>query len=477
MDRSVCRAVWLLAGISLGVSCSSEPQGAPPPNIVFIIIDTLRADMLSSYGHPADPSPALTRLASGGVQFDSVISQTSWTLPSIGSMLVSQYPRTLGLYHEGDQVLPVHFDTLAEILKDGGYATFGATANPNINSRVQFDQGFDTYVDSMVVFGRSRQDAEEGEIFFRDSKLHSAGGLLGQAYEFASEQLAADAPKPVYLQLNLMEVHEYARGNMVRPAYKDLFPGQENRAYLQMVRQVTDDIEVFVHKVRELPGWEDALFCITSDHGEGLSDHPGLPFSQGHGALLYPSMVHVPWLLFRSGWKPKESASGTLDGAAAPEAPWVPQVSSVKHDVRLLDVLPTLLDVAGLEVPEGIQGVSLKAILEGDEQAADELLPEFIVTETYFRQFRKISAFGKTWQYVDNRGSEQDLPPLEIQARSRTANGSRTNVASKHPELVKRMRRFVGMWEKRFAEAPALTAGEELSEETLRQLEAIGYTR
>ncbi|MFT7465403.1 MAG: arylsulfatase A-like enzyme, partial [Pseudohongiellaceae bacterium] len=156
--------------LALAVACGPSETGDGPdpnpaeearrPNVVLIIIDTLRADVLSSYGHSADPSPALSRLTADGVQFDSVISQTSWTLPSIGSMLTSQYPRTLGLYAEFDHALPERFVALAEVLNDHGYATFGATANPNINSRAQFDQGFDEYVDSIYVFRRSRDDVE-----------------------------------------------------------------------------------------------------------------------------------------------------------------------------------------------------------------------------------------------------------------------------------------------------------------------------
>jgi arylsulfatase A-like enzyme len=99
-------------------------------------------------------------MARQGVRFDSVIAQSSWTRPSIGSMLTSQYPRTLGIYKEKDEVLPHDAVTLAEVLKEAGYTTIGATANANINSSFNFQQGFDHYIDSNVLY--HWMDAPEG---------------------------------------------------------------------------------------------------------------------------------------------------------------------------------------------------------------------------------------------------------------------------------------------------------------------------
>ena len=439
----------------LVASCApgaAEPEGRRP-NVVLVIIDTLRADMLSSYGHPADPSPALTRITAGGVQFDNVISQTSWTLPSIGSMLTSQYPRTLGLYAEHDHALPYRFDSLAEVLHDNGYATFGATANPNINSRAQFDQGFDEYVDSLVVF---REDVEEGEVFAGDAKkLHSARDLMLEAFDFVERQ---DPDTPVYLQLNLMEVHEYNDIDMLRPSHRGLFKGMKGGPYLRMVRQVTDDLEVFVDRLKAMPGWEDTLFCITSDHGEGLGDHPDVSHSAGHGGTLYRSMVHVPWFLFNPSWTPK--------------------VERVSQTVRLLELQPTLLDMVGIDPPPGIAGRSLKPLIDHEEgERAEVPLPEFFVTETYFRDFRKISALGADWQYVNNRTRIQQLPEHELQSSTSTPNGALTDQAALHPDVVERMRRYLAAWEAQHEEAPSVQVGEELTPELLEQLEAIGYTR
>ena len=91
-------------------------------------------------------------LAARGTRFAHAISQSPWTRPSIGSMLTSMYPRSLGIYHEQRGRLKDRFQTLAEILRDQGYRTYGATANPHLNRSFNFQQGFDEYRDSTSVW-------------------------------------------------------------------------------------------------------------------------------------------------------------------------------------------------------------------------------------------------------------------------------------------------------------------------------------
>jgi arylsulfatase A-like enzyme len=460
MTRSASKTVVGLLLLLHVVACGPQgdtPDGVrpQPPNVVLVIIDTLRADMLSSYGHPDDPSPALSRLAAEGVQFDQVIAQTSWTLPSVGSLLTSQYPRTLGLYVEDGGVVPDSFQTLAEVLAEQGFGTFGITANPNLNARFAFDRGFDTYVDSVVVFGRDKDDVPEGKLFFRDEgvRLHTAREIFTRTMAYVDQ---ADSGRPHYIQLDLMEVHEHLFRDLLRPEYYDLFPGSRYAAYLRRVRQVTDDLETFVKSLRRRPGWEDTLFCVLSDHGEGLQDHPGVKPSRGHGSLLYESQVRVPWLMFREGW--------------------TPAVNRIEQRVRLLDVLPTLLGYLDLQPPPDMQGVSLMPWVAGRD---DDLgLPEFVVTETFFRGLRKIGAYGDDWQYFHNRAEGHDgLPVHELQSFGAPPDGVLTDRSAEHPDMVMRMQRYLSDWEARHDEArPVLPTGE-LPDDVRRQLEAIGYFR
>jgi arylsulfatase A-like enzyme len=439
----------VLAAALAASGCSPEPVNERP-NVVLIIIDTLRADKLSSYGHPADPSPALTRLAKNGVQFDSVLAQTSWTLPSVGSMLTSQYPRTLGLYVEGGGIVPDRFDTLAEVLQANGYRTFGITANPNLNSRANFHQGFDEYVDSVVVYVESRDQVPEGKVFFRDATLHKAPEIFAKTLDYVD---ATDSEGPYFLLIDVMEVHEHYSREMLRDEYAQGFEGREDAAYLRKVRQVTDDIERFVHDLRDRRGWRNTLFIVTSDHGEGLHDHPDVEPSRGHGSLLYESNVRVPWVLFNETWTPPNRR--------------------IAQDVRLLELAPTVLDYLDIPPPSDMQGVSLLPLIEGTAERAD--IPELIVTETYFRGLRKISANSARWQYVNNRAQMTGVPEHELQPRGSAPNGTRTDQSAAHAEEVERMRAFIAEWERTHAEAPATAHVEELTDEEREQLGAVGY--
>ena len=232
----------LLAGALIS-ACSDNARyyDGDRPNVVLFIIDTLRADKLSSYGYPADTSPALTRLSEQGVQFDSVTAQTSWTMPSVGSMMASRYPRSLGLYKEDAQRVPDSAEMLAEILKRAGYATFGITANPNLNKRYNFHQGFDEYHESVVVFRSEREDVPDGKVFYEDGLLRTAPDITESVLEYTQR---LDGAYPSFILIDLMEVHEYAFGKLRRPEYDNLFAGEPSKHYLQMVRQVTDDIGV-----------------------------------------------------------------------------------------------------------------------------------------------------------------------------------------------------------------------------------------
>jgi arylsulfatase A-like enzyme len=151
-------------------------------------------------------SPELDAYGRNGVRFDRVIVQSTWTRPSIGSMLTSLHPRTLGLYREKEEILADHFVTLPEVLKQHGYWTAGMMANPNINSYFNFDQGFDYYVDSNVVFP-SMPGYRKQMVPGRRVALPRARAMLLKLQDAIRKRMCP----PCYLQVNLMEVHEHEK--------------------------------------------------------------------------------------------------------------------------------------------------------------------------------------------------------------------------------------------------------------------------
>jgi len=308
------RGTALLAAAAVVLAAGAVLHRAPRPNVVLIIIDTLRADALGAYDPAASGiSPELDDLAARGVRLGRVTAQCSWTRPSIGSLLTSRYPRTLGLYRESFDVLPDSATTLAEALRASGYETVGITANPNINGVFRFDQGFDRHVDSTVVWDFMQPGAGQRRRS-RRARLADSGAVLEEMTEYARSRASRGPRGPVYMQITLMDVHEGRW--LVRPEFRQNDRGRFGLpwGYWDGVRQVSHDIGAFVEALESLPGWGNTLFVITSDHGQGLDDHPSVGRSGYHGLLLYGSQIDVPLILYHS--PPRRRDRGNVSSIA-----------------------------------------------------------------------------------------------------------------------------------------------------------------
>jgi arylsulfatase A-like enzyme len=448
-QRSVVVATAAATIVAIGAAVVLMWGRAParPPNVVLIVIDTLRQDKLGAYGFPHGTSPEIDRMAEQGVRFDRVIAQSSWTRPSIGSMLTSQYPRTLGIYEEQSDVLADEFVTLAEVLKGVGYTTIGATANPNINTSFNFQQGFDHYLDSTVLF--RWMDATEGASRHDQKKLQSAR----QIFDDLLSQVKERGTPPYYLQANVMEVHEYWDPRMDLRDYESTFAGAPNSRYLAAIRLVSKEVGRFVKALGKLPDFEHTLFVIVSDHGEGLTDHDPLEDSWGHGRLLYKSQVLVPLIL--------HATDDSLPSGRVVEAP-----------TRLLDLMPTLLEYAGLEGVPGIAGKSTWGAIQGREPP--QLPPHFVV-ETQWRESDAIGVYGARWAYLEHRAPHHGTDPRELQGRDVRERGSQTNQLATKPEVGEALRTSLQQWERAHPRAQATKRAAPLPAVEEEQLRALGY--
>jgi arylsulfatase A-like enzyme len=454
------RKVVVVVGITVALIATALWKGTIPkggesrPHVVLIVIDTLRADRLGCYGYERDVSPELDALCRNGVRFARTLAQCSWTRPSIGSMLTSLYPRTLGIHFEDRGDLPNPVVTLAEILSDNGYRTFGATANPHLNPSFNFHQGFDSYLDSINVFDWMPETL--GQVPHAHPPLPSARDLFGRVLAVLDHEDASDQSAPHYLQVVIMEVHEtWGENDLVRPEFKGLYPDvtyTKERRYLQAVRQASVDIDWFVRELESRPGWEDILVVVVSDHGEGLASHPDVPGGDVHGFLLYESQVMVPWILY--------STDGSL-----------PAGREVAEPVRLLDLMPTILDLVDVEPPQTIQGESLVPLIDGSHVG----LPENFVVETHFRGAFKMGVYGDRWKLIHNRDGYPNVNPVELQPVGSTENGSLTDEAELHPEIVRQLAAHLARWETDNPPAKPVEVGDGLSQEMVEQLRSLGY--
>jgi arylsulfatase A-like enzyme len=143
----------------------------------------------------------------------------------------------------------------------------------------------------------------------------------------------------------------------------------------------------------------------------------------------------------------------------------------IERPVRLLDLAPTLLEFAGVPIPEEMEGVSLLPLLEGREIE----LPAVFVVETEYRDMNKIGAYAKEWNYVLSRDRHDGVSPRELQRAGQTENGSRTNLAQRFPRAASQLAAYLERWERAHPKARPTPQRRVLSPEEREQLRALGY--
>lgn len=372
-------AGWLLFATvgckeqSAAQKAEAPPPPGPTPNIVFLMIDTLRADSMGIYFNPTGHSPNQDAIAAEGVTFERVISQAPWTQPAVASLFCSRYPgvhKVLDYAHafkatfQGEPKIAVFddkFPTIAESLQGRGYATAGFVANPYTVAEFGFAQGFDHFDTSFAnntTPGNVVNEAAFAWLRERDSDkpfflyLHymDCHGPYEAGPEYVDPLLAQVEQKPNkrvltsdefnrldYLKNRLPQVHSDPALHRRLLRYQEYWAARYNAGVRQMDRYVGE----LRAGLAEMGLWDDAYVILTADHGEALCEHG---FWE-HGFSTHHTDLHVPLIL---RWP------GVL-----------PAGKRVRYTVRLIDVLPTLVDQLRLPTPPGMQGASLSPYIAG----------------------------------------------------------------------------------------------------------------
>ncbi|HEY7291442.1 MAG TPA: sulfatase-like hydrolase/transferase [Vicinamibacterales bacterium] len=289
-------------------------------NVLLITIDTLRADALGSYGGRA-ATPALDRLAAGGVRFDFAHAHAVLTLPSHASILTGTYPFQHGIRDNSGYRLPPDARTAAALLKQAGYATGAFVAAYPLNSRFGLNAGFDVYDDH---FGETRAPSE----FVLPERPATSVVAL------ARQWISARGTQPWFTWVHVFEPHAPYRPP---PPFDTQYP----RAYDGEVAATDAALSPLLDDVRG--STRPTVVVVTGDHGEALGDHG----EQTHGLFAYESTLRVPLIVAELGTDGREAR-----GDRSP--------SEVSHTpARHVDILPTLLEAVGRPVPAGLPGRSL----------------------------------------------------------------------------------------------------------------------
>ncbi|MFT5443375.1 MAG: arylsulfatase A-like enzyme [Myxococcota bacterium] len=310
----------LPAGIST-IDEIAELKNRDDVNVLFILIDTLRADRLGSYGYERDTSPYLDSLANSGVRFQNHLSQSSWTKASMASMWTSVYPWRTGVTRF-DDIIPEEAIMPAETLRDAGFRTIGIWRNGWVAPTFGFQQGFEVYSRPQPLGFRKGVLAKKPTL--------SRGGTDEDVTASAIEFFRVHSGQRWFLYLHLMDIHEYTFDDQ-----SALFGSSYSDVYDNSIRWTDETIKILMEHLVDQGYGENTMVVVTSDHGEAFMERG----FEGHGRRVYKESTEVPLLI---------SFPFQLDKNVV-----------VESRSRNIDIWPTLFDLLGVEGPEISDGRSL----------------------------------------------------------------------------------------------------------------------
>jgi arylsulfatase A-like enzyme/Flp pilus assembly protein TadD len=297
---------------------NSIPKAKNKLNILLITIDTLRADRLSCYGSQHPKTPYIDELAEKGVLFSKAFANTSTTLPSHANILLGVTPNYHGVHENLNFIVSKELLTLAEHLKDNGYATGAFVGAYPLDSRFGLSQGFDIYDDNY-----DRTHTENFTTLERNAEAVIKGAL----------EWLQGRRSPWFLWIHCWDPHTpYESPEPFKTQYKEhQYEGEV--AYVDMA------LGKFLDHMKENSLFDSTLIIFTGDHGESLDQHG----EKTHGFFAYNSTTWIPLIISHP-----ETVSGR-----------------VGHYVSHIDIFPTVCDVLGIEKPSFLQGISLLPALKG----------------------------------------------------------------------------------------------------------------
>jgi choline-sulfatase len=313
----------------LCAAASSAPTKTPPPDIFLITIDTLRADHVHCYGYARVATPALDALAKDGVRFAQAFTPSPITNTSHASILTGLLPGSHGVTDFGVPLSAAH-PTVAELLKAQNYHTaafIGAVILDSKSLAPGFDRGFDYY-----------------DNFPEHSSTKSRWGRLERrgmdVVEHAENWLNKHPAGPHFMWVHLYDPHDpYEPPAPYSRIYKDhLYDGE--------IAYADSALAHFITYLKRSGMYGNSVIVAVGDHGEGLGQHQ----EDTHGIFLYDSTTHVPLLVKLPGGR----SAGTV----------------IPAQVRTLDIMPTLLELASASAPQKKDGDSLEPYFDGKSEAA-----------------------------------------------------------------------------------------------------------
>jgi arylsulfatase A-like enzyme len=459
------RGIAACLALAAGLACNAEPEPpsaaldpSRPFGAVVFLLDTVRADRVSSYGYERKTTPAIDALAERGVLFEQVVSFSSWTLPSAVAFLSGDYP---GLVLDDDMEMQ---RSLAESLSAAGYRTAAFTEGAFVSRRWGMDRGFDHYHETD-----------------RPTLVEKGGSDVEGTFRAASQWLRNNATSPFFMLVHTYEAHIPYRNRdfvgdrvpkRIGPSFELAFKRKIERGEIDLTQAEVDyirdlyDSDVrsadryvgeFVELLAELGLDERTLVVVTSDHGEDMGDRFE-NYIGGHGHSLRDDLLLVPLVI----QDPTRQFAKRRVGV----------------QVRILDVLPTVADLLGVSLDGTIAGRSLLPVMLGDE-----VEHRVVMAGENRRGPARIALRDGRYKYISvidqgPRAQKMSGPPVpRVQLYDLEADpGETTNLARKRPVLARQRARQLANLFNELGGPPVEVKTGELDERLRERLKALGYT-
>lgn len=454
------RLVFFLACVVSVSGCSadepSDVSNRPSPNVVLVSIDDLRADHLGLYGNARKTSSAIDALGRSGTVFRDASATAPWTLPSHLSMMTSLHSSEHGINFEPNfepdvaniPILGDHFVTLAERFKAGGYVTAAFTNGTYVQGRLGFEQGFDRYFESsdanaVPVLKREvtrwlrRRGDDPFFIFLHVFKAHLP---FRPPMEFLREMVE----KPELTQFGVFDFYRVQSGKRdLTPELRD----QLGYLYDAEIRYADTLVKRLVDELTMQGIIDETLIVVTSDHGEEFGEHGSL----GHGGTLYEEVLQIPLVI---------------------KGPGVAADRSVDTPVSTLDIMPTLLDLAGIPLEAGVSGRSLRQWLEPERQGLpdESALPRTLIAEVIDEGDQLISFRRASHKAIFNL----DTGSVELYDLAQDP-GETTDRSDAEPAITEAFRVLLDDYQSRVADNQPSQEFAPIDDEMREQLRAVGY--
>jgi len=354
----------LLAALSSLPGCSgSRGPANNGTNVLLIVLDTVRADRFSCYGNTRPTTPGMDLVAQNGIRFENFYANSSWTLASHASLFTGTYParhratqETLSL----DEGLP----TLAEILAEAGYETFGTSLNGVVSIKSGLTRGFETFVEAFrrefkatisgetghlnnIAFGRFLKSSDRERPFFAFLNYISAHAPYTPPEPYRSRILDSSvSDTQVTRAAKFRMADHYMDGSVTEEDFSVL-----NQLYDGEINFLDDHIIRLLNILKEDGRLEETLVIITSDHGENIGDHGHF----AHVFNIYNTLLHIPLIVVL----PQGRDAGEVRSDTA----------------QLLDLFPTILRQCGVDYNQSPEGRDLFA--DGADAVKADVMAEY----------------------------------------------------------------------------------------------------